>query len=55
MNHLLTYISMNGYATYVWSAYGIGVGVLLINWLTARSKQKRTINHLRRLAGSKRL
>jgi heme exporter protein CcmD len=43
MPELTNWILMGGYASYVWSAYGLGVGLLLLNSLGCRL-QKNKIN-----------
>ena len=42
MSSFLQWLSMGGYATYVWPAYGLVCGVLLLNMLSIKWQQKRT-------------
>ena len=42
------FIEMGGFATYVWSAYGFALVVLLANVLIPLRKRKRTLRELRR-------
>lgn len=38
--------AMGGYAVYVWSAYGIALGILLINIFISRKHRRKTIKIL---------
>ncbi len=44
------FIAMGGYAFYVWSAYGIGLGVLLLNIFLSRKNRRKTIKLLSKLS-----
>ncbi|MFI4919204.1 MAG: heme exporter protein CcmD [Legionellales bacterium] len=42
MNQFLEWLAMGGYATYVWSAYGLVCTVLVVNVLGIKWQKKRT-------------
>jgi heme exporter protein CcmD len=45
------FLQMNGYGAYVWSAYAIAIGGLLLNvWLARRQLRQAQIQARRRLA-----
>ena len=43
---LSKFIDMGGYGAFVWSAYGIWLVVMLINYIQPLMKEKKTINEL---------
>lgn len=43
----MKFLSMGGYAFYVWSAYGIGLAILVGNVLCSRKSRKKTLAKLR--------
>jgi heme exporter protein D len=47
MNSFLQWLSMGGYSSYVWSAYGIVCSVLLLQVLGLSIQKKRTHTKLR--------
>ena len=48
MSSFLQWLSMGGYATYVWPAYGLVCGVLLFNMFSIKWQQKRIHKLLQR-------
>ena len=48
MNQFLQWLSMGGYALYVWSAYGLVVFVLVLNIWGIKWQQKKTHKQLKR-------
>ncbi len=42
MNHFLEWLAMGGYSIYVWPAYGLVCGVLAMNLLGIKWKEKQT-------------
>jgi heme exporter protein D len=42
-SNLSDFFSMGGYAQYVWSAYGIGLSVLLLNIGISRKNRRKTL------------
>ena len=48
MSRFLQWLSMGGYALYVWSAYGIVFAVLVLNTLGIRWQKKQTRLQLQR-------
>ncbi len=42
MNQLMQWLSMGGYSSYIWPAYGLVCGVLVINLLSIKWQRKRT-------------
>ena len=42
------FFSMGGYATYVWSAYGISFVVLILNIILPLLRERKTIRELQR-------
>lgn len=45
------FLQMSGYAAYVWTAYGLAVGGLLLNvWLARRQMREARVQARRRLA-----
>jgi heme exporter protein D len=46
------FFGMGGYATYVWSAYGIAALVLIFNILSARLRERSVRRELEELARS---
>ncbi|MDP3704404.1 MAG: heme exporter protein CcmD [Legionellaceae bacterium] len=47
MSELMPWFAMHGYAVYVWPAYGLVFGVLIINVVSIRWRGKRTRQNLR--------
>jgi len=47
------FFSMGGYATYVWSAYGICFVVLILNIIQPLMRERKTIRELRKRLQSK--
>jgi heme exporter protein CcmD len=45
---------MDGYAAYVWSAYGITLAVLIVSVWSARKRRLDALEHARRSAGQDR-
>lgn len=41
MSEILDLLKMGGYSTYIWSAYGLVVTVLILNLLNIRWQRKR--------------
>lgn len=39
---VVEYLSMGGYAAYVWPAYGLVCSVLVAIWLTVKQQKRRT-------------
>ncbi len=48
MNAILQWLSMGGYAIYVWSAYGLVGSLLIINILAIKWQKKKTYKQLQR-------
>ncbi|HEX7080351.1 MAG TPA: heme exporter protein CcmD [Gammaproteobacteria bacterium] len=48
---MIDFLSMGGYAAYVWSAYGITLLVLLINIWAARRSRLRPLERVARGSG----
>lgn len=48
------FLHMGGYAAYVWSAYGITLGVVLLNAWSAHRRRTGTLERARQLAGERR-
>lgn len=46
MNQFLQWVAMGGYSTYVWLAYGLVFGVLIINLISTKWQQKRVQKRL---------
>lgn len=46
MNQFTQWVLMGGYSAYVWPAYGIVCGVLIINLLTIKWQSKRVRHKL---------
>ncbi len=46
---MMEFLSMGGYAGYVWSSYGIAMLVLFLNLLISRRRHKSVLRRLRRL------
>jgi len=44
---LQSFLSMGGYAVYVWPAYGVFFIVLLIDWLAPQFRRRRLLRELR--------
>ena len=42
MSSLFTWLTMGGYAGYVWPAYGIVCGVLILHFVMVARQKKRT-------------
>jgi len=42
------FLSMGGYAIYVWSAYGISIIVLFLNIILAIRNEHKTINNIKK-------
>ncbi|RUQ81615.1 heme exporter protein CcmD [Legionella septentrionalis] len=42
MNQFLHWFGMGGYGLYVWPAYGLLGGILLMNWVNIKWQRKRT-------------
>ena len=49
MEAFIEFLYMDGYAYYVWSAYGISLIVLLLNIMIPVKREKTLLNKLRRL------
>jgi len=47
------FVTMGGYAAYVWPAYGIALVVLLVNALAPGRQQRRLLKEIRRRANPK--
>jgi len=47
---LQEFFHMGGYATYVWTAYGLTAVVLLLNWVSARRREGQEQENARRRA-----
>lgn len=39
---VIHFLAMGGYAEYVWLAYGLGMGILIGNFMHARYQYKKT-------------
>ncbi len=50
MNNLHEFITMGGYAIYVWPAYAIVAVVMIANIVIARRRHRRQLENLRRRA-----
>jgi heme exporter protein CcmD len=48
---LATFLSMGGYAGYVWTAYGLTTLVLVLNWWSARRREAQEQASARRRSG----
>jgi heme exporter protein D len=48
MNSLHEFLTMGGYAVYVWPAYGIVAVVMVANVVTARRRHRRALEALQR-------
>ncbi len=46
---MMEFLSMGGYAGYVWSSYAIALIILLLNLLAARKRHKSVLRRLRQL------
>jgi heme exporter protein D len=44
---LHSFFAMGGYALYVWPAYGVFFGVLLIDWIAPQVRRRRVLRQLR--------
>ena len=51
---MIDFLTMGGYAAYVWSAYGITLAVLVISAWTARRKRLQALEQARRASGQER-
>jgi len=49
MHALVTWLKMDGYAAYIWSAYGTVFVVLMANLLHTKAEKKRTWRALRKI------
>lgn len=45
---LTDFLSMGGYAVYVWSSYGIGMVVLALNIILPKMNERKTIRRLQK-------
>ncbi len=45
---LSEFLNMGGYAVFVWSSYGLTLGVLLINWWLPFQQHKQNLKKLKR-------
>lgn len=50
MQGLIDFVSQGGYAFYVWSAFGMTFGLLLVELLQVRNNRRSTLTRLARLA-----
>ncbi len=48
MQAIIEFFSMDGYAWYVWSAYGISLIVLLLGLLIPLRRERKLLNKLQR-------
>jgi heme exporter protein CcmD len=48
---MIAWLDMGGDGAYVWSAYGITLGVLILNVWLARGRRKAALQQARELAG----
>jgi heme exporter protein CcmD len=46
MNELMHWFAMNGYAPYIWSAYGLVLGVFSCNLFAIKRQNKQTRKQL---------
>jgi heme exporter protein D len=53
MNTLSTFFAMGGYAFYVWSAFGITLGVLTINFLLPFFKHRQLLRQSKLVVSKK--
>lgn len=42
------FVTMGGYAVYVWSSYGIALVIMLVNAILPRRQQRRLLKEIRR-------
>ena len=47
MNLIVQWFSMGGYAAYVWSAYGLVLGMLALNLIHTKKQSKAIQKHLK--------
>ncbi len=48
MKSLQEFLTMGGYAAYVWSSYGIALVIMLANAILPGRQQRRLLNEIRR-------
>lgn len=46
MSQLIEWLNMGGYSMYIWPAYGLVCGVLIINIIEIKWRKKRTLKLL---------
>lgn len=55
MEHVTEYLNMGGYAFYVWTSFGLSLGVMIAHLIQPRRRERRILgeirNRLRREAG----